>query len=197
MSYSLGLPPALARPRVGGPFGEGRGARWCVPPLCAPLWQVTRAYVHTTDIPNTGGVDLPMGEVRHAHYRGIFHPNRPCSKPADTRPDLVKDTTVAEIAAKARGAKGGLHGPGTGGSILLELYLFLLHLHCAHLLLRRLPPRPGGVKRGPSWTRYRPVLCLMQLQCAHPLLGDCCQGQGVPQGEAVYGRGTGCSCSVA
>lgn len=88
-------------PRPGEPGGA-------VPSFCVALWQVTRAYVHATDIPNTGGVDLPMTEIRHAHYRGIFHPNRPCSKPADTRPDLVKDTTVAEIAAKARGCdKGG------------------------------------------------------------------------------------------
>ncbi|CAI5459255.1 unnamed protein product [Closterium sp. Yama58-4] len=69
--------------------------------------KVEALYVHRTDKPSTGGVDLSTDEMYFAHVRSINGKGVACRPPKDQENDIPPDdrercTLVAEIAARAR-----------------------------------------------------------------------------------------------
>ncbi|CAI6009155.1 unnamed protein product, partial [Closterium sp. NIES-65] len=69
--------------------------------------KVEAVYVHRTDKPSTGGVDLSTDEMYFAHVRSINGKGIACRPPKDQENDLQADdrercTLVAETAARAR-----------------------------------------------------------------------------------------------
>lgn len=68
------------------------------------LVQVLWTFVHRASEVLGPGIDLPISELYHAHFRLLPLPNRTCTP--STREgegeQWVRDTTVADIAARAR-----------------------------------------------------------------------------------------------
>lgn len=68
---------------------------------CAVV-QVQRTYIHHTAIPWSGGVDLPVRELWHSHFKRLIQPSRACSQQRERNDGLNRVTSLADIAARAR-----------------------------------------------------------------------------------------------